>query len=302
MAYYITQKKTQTLTFDLSDDFTGEILTFNLLNGDETLYTGTLVATDITTGKFTLTVASANVDYDVGEYTYDITSNIEGEIDSGYAYIIEDEETRVEFIKGKYGFNFSEDILRIALKQANKNIIKYLFSDGDKKLYHTDTNNQIKIDNYVADNKFYGFVSRENMRVYQYMTHYPYTVQELNDKITNINFDLPIGSSVITFDDQYPTSGYSMKVEYKKIIKPYDDVIDVIKYIQELYVYLYLLDTVEINKMQLGFTSRSINNVTFDFNKESVDDLKIKIRQWIDNEANEFEEILINDVNISNDY
>jgi len=302
MTIYITAHKKQELSFDFEQDLDGETGTFYLKLSGVTVFSKELTAVDASAGTFTLSLTSTETIIDLSVYDYQVDFDVTGTVETGECYLIENEDLRIEEIKEKYKLVFDKATMTRAFNKAKNRTIKFLYSDGEDKEYSTN-NNLIEIDNFVADNNNYGFVCKDSIRVYEYTTIPPYSTTELNNNISTIEFDYPTGKTIITMDDDYPSSGSKLKVEYKKVSVKFDsELYETVKYIQELYTYLYLLETLTLNKLQLGFTTKSINNVTFDFNKESIDDLKIKIRQWIENEAIEFEEILINDVTLSNDY
>jgi len=270
------------------------------ITSGNTTITKALVAVDESAGTYTATLTDNQTKVDLGEYTYSADFVAAGNVESGIAYMIDNEEKRIAAIKKKYGLVFDNDMMTSAFTNAKKSTTEFLFNKNDRK-YFTD-NTLIEIENYVADNLNYGFVCKDNIRVYEYTVTPPYTLTELNDNISSIVFDYPNGNTIITMDSDYPSSSCDMKVEYYKIAEKFSEVYDKIKYVQELQTYLYLLDHTEINKLQLGFTTKEINGISFTFDKDSIDDLKIKVRQWIDNEANMFQEIVITDVTISNKY
>lgn len=297
----IIHNKKQTLNFDFNQDLTGQTGTFYLKDGSTIIFSQGLVAINAVIGTFKLDLTSDTTDEDIKEYSYECSFNVAGIVESGEVYLIENETNRIKEIKQKYKLVFDTATMTKAFNNAKRRTVDFLYTDGVSTDYFTN-NKIVKIDNYVADNLNYGFVCKDNIRVYEYSKQAPYTVTELNNNITDILFDYPTGKTIITLDDDYPSDGCSMKVDYKKSILSFSEIYDKVKYIQELYTYLYLLDHTEINKLQLGFTTKDINGISFTFDKSSIDDLKIKIRQWIDNEAIEFEEILVNDVTISNVY
>ena len=301
MTIYITTTKKQTLNFNFAQDLSTQTGTFYLKDGSTTVFSQELTAIDASAGTFKLDLTSVTSDEDLGIYSYICDFSVAGEVDTGTVYLIENETKRIDEIKQTYGLVFDISMMTKAFRNAKKKLIDYYYADGSDIIYST-YENSIEIDNYVADNKNYGFVCNDSIRVYEFTTTPPFTLTELNNNIDNIQFNYPTGKTIVTMDGEYPTDEKSLKIEYKKTIEDFSNVYDTVKYVQELLTYLYLLDHVEINKLQLGFTTKEINGVSFTYDKESIDDLKIKIRQWIDNEATIFEEIIIKNVTFSNDY
>ena len=305
MIMYLIYFKKQDVDFDFDQDLTGQTGTYYLMDGTTVIFSKTLTAVDESVGTYTMILSEGQTNEDLKKYTYVVTFDVAGDVDLGTSFLIENEEKRIADIKNKYSLVFDNDAMTAAFNNAIKKTIKFLYSDGKDMKYNTDNGSGselLEIDNYVADNLNYGFVSEDNLRIYEYTNTAPYVVTELNSNISSVQFDYPNGKTIITMDDEYPSDLNTLKIDYQKVSDKFSNVYDTVKYVQELYTYLYLLDHTEINKLQLGFTIKEINGVSFTYDKDSIEDLKIKIRQWIDNESTEFEEILVNNVTLSNDY
>jgi len=205
-------------------------------------------------------------------------------LDKGTLNVIGDDADRINNIKQKYGFTYSYYQIKSALDYARTQTKTNSFNKEEGYGMRTDGNNVITVCNYIMDVDNDGSVTAADIEIKQVLESYPYTVTDLSSHISNIVLEHPTGKSFIVMDGKYPEEGFKLNLIYYRARKPYIESLPIIDRIEDFYVIYYLFSTLEINKLQRGMTSRSINGVEITFNKESIDSFLITLRNWIANE------------------
>ncbi len=104
-------------------------------------------------------------------------------------------------------------------------------------------------------------------------------------------------------DGAYPSDAqYKMRIEYKRTRVSFEDAEDKLKYCQELLTFLYLATTNNIHQLQMGFTTQETNGISFNFDKQSVDDFRKQIQILLNTNASGFQVLEMEDVTQRNSY
>jgi len=194
---------------------------------------------------------------------------------------------RINEIKDEFHLNFLNNDMEIALQWARKQIKETAYQE-DKRFYHTDGNNQILIDNHVANQRFdfdpdYD-LTQADIEILESQHSFPYATTDLQANISSVVFDHPMGKTIITMDQKYPTSTYKLQVTYYRLLEEWSKAVDTVKRIESLYVVYYLFENLDVYKLQRGITTRSINGINIAYDKQSMDIFKTQLYNQIYNE------------------
>jgi len=253
-------------------------------------------------GLITIPISSTHAQNIGGIYTYkvELTDGTDTVINYGVFEIKDNYTEEIKDIIRSLQINFKTDIIVNALDYANKEILKNAFIT--EKVEIKNGKEEHKIDNFVMSKQFNSLVDKNDIKIYQYMTQTPYTVEDLFDEVSSINFSHPIGKTIINLSSQYPESGYVLMIEYYRGSKSWIDLSVYIKRLKELYFMLYLFENLDIYQLQRGITTKSLNGVDISYNKDAIEKLKKDIRNQIFKNILKTRPIQIKSVNINKGY
>lgn len=286
--YEVIQGTSKDITWRLKDDYgqplnissydSAKFKVFLEITGDNDspVIDKTASIDDATEGVVSITINDSESDITPAVYTYYlelVKSSDTYVMDKGSVEIIGDDTDTVDKVKRKYGLNYSYNVLRDAVNYAQDRLLQDTLLREEVDYAHTDANNNIEIPNYVCDSNHDGVVDEDDIIVKEYQNNSPYSINDLSSNIVSVTFDHPNGKTIIHMDDKYPTNGYTMFVEYYRISKKYSDALSVLDRIRDYYIFIYLFENLSVYKLQQGLSSKSINGVNIDFDKQSVDDM-----------------------------
>lgn len=179
--------------------------------------------------------------------------------------------TIIENIKKKYGLNYKYDIVKNAYNYAKDKLKDIILEE--RFITNTDSNNNIIIPNHVCDSDFDYEVTKDDIEIIEFQKNSPYNINDLSDNINDVLFDHPNGNTIITMDNKYPTTSYTLQVAYYRVSDKYSKVKKYIDRIRDYYIFIYLFENLEIYKLQEGLSSKSINGVNIDFDKQSINEI-----------------------------
>ena len=286
--YEVIKNASKKITWYLKDDY-GQPLNINDYDSalfemfleitgenDSDIISKTAVIEDAADGVVSVTLTDSETDITPAIYTYYLKL-VDGSNDyvvsKGSVEIIGDDTDTINKIKTKYGLNYTYNVLRDAVNYAKKRLLHDTLLEEDIHNLHTDNNNIIEVSNYVTDSNFDGVVDENDITIKEYQNNSPYSINDLSSNVSSVNFDHPSGKTIIEMDGKYPTTGYTLQVKYYRISKKYEDALPVIDRIRDYYIFIYLFENLEIYKLQEGLSSKSINGVTIDFDKQSINEI-----------------------------
>ena len=266
-----------------------------------TILTKALTVTDASNGVCEVTLTATELDINPIQYDYNLTFTTLGILQQGTFTLTGEAYNRVDEIKTKYGLTFDSGILTRAFVYAKQQM------KNNAYISHTenpvvDNNNIFKIDNYLVDANSDGFINKFDIEVKQYMRDYPYTEQDLTNNVVSIMYNHPIGKTIITMDDEYPTTSYTFEVGYYNCSKSYANSKENIEYTEELYMIFHLFDVLEPYKLQKGIPNKTINGVSIEFDRDGIAQYKLQLFHQINNEIIKFRKINFRNVNIDKVY
>ena len=252
--------------------------------------------------KVTLLDTDTNINPAIYKYYLEITldTNETKVFYQGSFTVRGEDSTRIQEIRDIYGLEFDNYNIQQGLNYAHTEMLKYAY---EKQVLNIHTNSKIlKIPNYVADANFDNIVDVDDIDILQYQKNTPYTVTSLNVNVSSSVFDHPNGNTLITMDNNYPSDGYTLQLTYYKVIDTFANLKPNINYIEELYVIIYLFKNLPVYKLQRGLKSRTINDVTIDFDQEGVSAAVKQFNNQLYNEIGKIKPIKITNVLIPKGY
>ena len=246
---------------------------------DNILLTKNLTNVDNLEGTASVEFNDTEMNLNAYQYKYNITykyatDNDRVLQDGDFIITGDDVNNRIKQIKTTYGLNYEHYILKKALEYARKEVSKNGYQSvktdtGAKKAQHKICKNVMDINND-------GIVNEDDFNVYQYMKTSPYTVEDLNAHITSINLDNPT-ISFITLDADYPSDGYTLRIEYYIGSSNKDDIQSYIDKLEVWYVLQYLFENLEPFKLQHDMSTKDINGISVTFDQQGIRDFQKQI-------------------------
>ncbi|NCD07254.1 MAG: hypothetical protein EOL97_14160 [Spirochaetia bacterium] len=202
----------------------------------------------------------------------------------------------------RYSLDYKDELVREAIQFARQEIVRTAFEKVEKEV-RTDNNNNIFIDNFVADSSFSYVVNNDDVVLFHYSTtNNVFDEENLSDHIEEIVFDYPTGKTIVKMDAQYPQNGYKLKVIYYRINDKYSNLVADIKQLETNYIYLYLLETLDKYKLQRGITNPGINSISLEYNKSVITEFKQELQDRTTTLISKIRPLYIRKVNINKEY
>jgi len=250
----------------------------NPIVSDTSILTKALVLVIATDGTCKVTLTDSDMALDPQQYVYELSVLFDtGEnrvlFKGDFVVLGDDVDNRIKQIKTAYGLTYSYyvmkdalDYARVELKSAYENVINDVSS----------ASTTVKICHNVMDTDNDGEITVDDFNVFQYMKKTPYTVEDLNTHVSSISLTNPY-VALLTLDAEYPSTNYTLRLEYSVGRKSYADLTSYIEKLEEWFVFKYLFQNLDIYKLQHGITSKDINGIAVVYDAQGISDFQKKI-------------------------